>query len=367
MRRLITLTALMSLLVGAPAFAVSGSASVTPASISASLQSTLPQTLLWSVSLSGVGATTNGIPLVLTSPQATISTPSGQVLQLVPSVLNVRLGATGQGTAAETLTISPGTIATALRLGANTLLLRRSFGVPPYGATGTLTISLGGGMAGPLTVARVELHFDDRALRRVVRPGDSAVAIAEINYTGTGILSGLWEVASPPSTLGQPVFVPLASAAVNLGGGGLTEVTSPPLPATAAGAYLVRFRVRSPLVPFDGLVLQYAVEASDAVVAPITVLGPEQHATLSSVTRFEWLPAAGAIAYRIEFFDAGPVGEESRPVSGQWVTGASRNAALSVLAQTHLAGGQLFRWRVVALDGDQQVVGRSAFYEIRTP
>jgi hypothetical protein len=201
----------------------------------------------------------------------------------------------------------------------------------------------------------------------VLRPGESAVAIAEINYSGTGVFSGLWEIASPPSTLGQPVFVPLAAASVNVGGGGLTEVTSPALPAAVSGAYYVRFRVRNPVVPFEGLVLQYAVEAADASVAPIEVIGPEQHAMLGAATRFQWLPTPGAVAYRLEFFDSDPVDEDSRPISGEWVTAAQRDAVLSALAQTHLAGGQRYRWRIVALDGDQQVVGRSALYEIRTP
>jgi len=357
---------LMALCMAAQAGAVSGSASVSPGQIHASLNSTLPTPLVWTVQIAGIGAAA-GVPLVLTSPQAMVTTTSGQILQIDPLPLTVRLSPSGQGTAIENFTLSPSTIVAALHMGAGTLLLRRTFGVPPYGGIATAVIYLGGSNSGPLTLSRVSLHFDDRSLVRVLRPNEPVVAIAEIDYSGSGVLNGLWEVATPPTTQGEPVFIPLASATLNLAGGGLTEVTSPPLPASMAGRYFVRFRVRSPLVPFEGLVLPYAVEIGAPTAAPIAVSGPAQHATLRADTRFQWRPAAGAIAYRLEFYDANAADSDRAPISGEWLPGAQVDAPLSALAQSHLQPGQTYRWRIIALDGASQVVGRSAFYEIRTP
>jgi hypothetical protein len=345
-------------------------AAVSPASVSASLDATLPVGLVWTVQINGTPLGPTGGPLSIgsvTSTQATLSTPGGQVLQVSAVALTVPLGAARSGSVAETFALSPATVATALRQGAGSLLLRRTFGVAPLSATATLTVNLGGSAGGPLSLARVALHFDDRSLVKVLRPGESALAIAEINYAGSGVLNGLWELAAPPSTLGEPVFVPLASVSTNLGGGGLTEVASPALPASAPGLYYLRFRVREPQVPFTGLVLRYAVEDGAPARAPIEVLGPEPHALLQPDTRFSWRPAPEAVAYRLEFFDSPTADEDSRPVSGQWVPAQERDALLSVLAQTHLAAGQAFHWRIVALDAQSQVVGRSALYEIRTP
>jgi hypothetical protein len=345
--------------------------SVTPNSLNASLQSTLPTTLTWSVKLNLI-LTANGAPapppLSLSSPQATVSTPGGQVLQTVPTLLTVTFGkGITQGLVTETFTLSPATIAAALRLGSGSLVLSRTFGVGPYGGTGTAAVSLNGSGGGPLTLARVSLHFEDRSLVRVLRAGESTVAIAEINYSGGGVLNGLWEVATPPSTQGQPVFVPFASASLNLAAGGLSEVTSPALPTASAGNYYVRFRVRTPAVPFDGLVLRYAVEAADPATLPIDVLSPAEHATLHADTRFEWRPTPGAIAYKLEFYTGDAVPGADRPTSGQWVPAGRRDALLSTLAQTHFDASRLYRWRIVALDADSNIVGRSALYEITTP
>lgn len=365
MRSWCAIVALAACVLGGQAHAA-GSVSVSPNSLSASLQSTLPTVLTWTVKLNFVAVTGAG-PLTLSSPQATVATPSGQVLQTVTTPLTVHLGAGAQGSVTEIFTLSPATIAAALRVGSGSLVLSRTFGVAPYGGTATATISLGGSGAGPLTLSRVSLHFEDRSFVRVLRAGESTVAIAEINYAGSGVLNGLWEVAALPSTQGQPVFVPFAAASTNLAAGGLTEVTSPALPTASAGNYYVRFRVRTPTVPFEGLVIRYAVEAADAAVLPIETISPAEHATLHADTRFEWRPTPGAIAYRLEFYAADVVPGADPPTAGQWVPASKRDALLSTLAQTHFDASRLYRWRIIALDSDSNVVGRSALYELTTP
>lgn len=370
MQSLRAILAVVAIVLSAEVHAAS-TVSVTPNSLNASLQSTLPTTLTWTVKLNIV-TFANGAPapapLSLSSPQATVATSGGQVLQTVPAVLTVTFGkGITQGLVSETFTLSPATIAAALRLGGGSLVLSRTFGVGPYGGTGTAAINLNGSGGGPLTLSRVSLHFEDRSLVRVLRAGESTVAIAEINYSGGGVLNGLWEVATPPSTQGQPVFVPFASASVNLAAGGLSEVTSPALPTASAGNYYVRFRVRTPVVPFDGLVLRYAVESADAGTLAIDVISPAEHATLHADTRFEWRPTPGAIAYRLEFYTGDAVPGVDRPNSGQWVPAGQRDALLSTLAQTHFDASHLYRWRIIALGADSNIVGRSALYEITTP
>jgi hypothetical protein len=369
------LSALVVAVMASPrAEAQAATASATPSTMSASLQSTLPTTLVWTVHLTAPPAVTRVIvlPTTAVSPQAIVSTPSGQVLQVVPLPLTVRLAGVAtssvQGNTPETFRLAPAAVAEAQQLGVNTLVLSRTFsaGGPPYVATATVTIGIGGSGSGPLALSRVALHFDDRTLVRVLRQGESAVAIAEITYSGNGVFSGLWEVATPPSTQGEPVFVPLGGASTNLTAGGITEVTSPALPSAIAGTYYVRFRVRSPVVSFQSLLLRYAVEQGPAI-PPIVVTSPEAHATFKPDTRFSWQPAPGATAYRLEFYSADASPDYEPPLSGEWLPAERRDSVLSALAQTHLAAGRGYRWRIVAFDGDGEVVGRSSLYEIRTP
>jgi hypothetical protein len=366
--------AILALLLAAaanpPAVAQSG-AYATPGTLSASLQSTLPTTVVWTARLVAPPSVTGVfvLPTTLTSLQGTVSTPGGQVLQVDPLPLTVRLSAvapnTVQGSIPETFRLAPSTVAAAQQLGVNTLRLTRTFGLKPA-VTATLIINLVGSASGPLTLSRVSLHFDDRTLVRVLRSGESAVAIAEITFAGNGIFSGLWEVASPPSTQGEPVFVPLGSSSTNLTAGGIAEITSPALPATFAGTYYVRFRVRSPVVTFQSLVLRYGVEQGPAVPS-IAVTSPGAHATLAPDTRFAWQAAAGASAYRLEIYPADAAADIDPPLLGEWLPGERRDSVLSALAQTHLAAGRAYRWRIVAFDGDGEVVARSSLYEIRTP
>jgi hypothetical protein len=370
-RVLIAALALVVAAAASPRAAAQSGAFATPSTLSASLQSTLPTTVVWTARLVAPPTVTGVfvLPTTLTSIQGTVSTPGGQVLQIDTLPLTVRLTAvapnTVQGSIPETFRLAPSTVVAAQRLGVNTLVLTRTFGLKPA-VTATVTISLEGSASGPLTLSRVALHFDDRTLVRVLRPGESAVAIAEITFSGNGVFSGLWEVASPPSTQGQPVFVPLGSASTNLTAGGIAEVTSPPLPSTIAGTYYVRFRVRSPVVSFQSLVLRYGVEQGPQV-ASIAVTSPEAHATLAPDTRFAWQAAAGAIAYRLEIYAADASADLEPPLSGEWLPAERRDSVLSTLAQTHLAAGRSYRWRVVAFDGDGEVVARSSLYEIRTP
>jgi hypothetical protein len=370
-RLLTVVVALILAAAASPRVGAQSAAFATPSTLSASLQSTLPTTVVWTVRLVAP-PTANAaflLPATITSTQGFVSTPGGQVLQTDPLPLTVRLAGispnTVQGSIPETFRLAPATVAEAQRLGVNTLVLTRTFGLKPS-VTARVSIEIGGSASGPLTLASVALHFDDRTLVRLLRPGESAVAIAEITFSGNGVFSGLWEVATPPSTQGEPVFVPLGAASTNLAAGGIAEVTSPPLPSWLAGTYYVRFRVRSPVVPFQSLVLRYGV-AQGPAVPTIVVTSPAAHATLKPDTRFSWQPAPGAIAYRLEFYAADASPDYQPPLSGELLPVQTRDSVLSALAQTHLASGRAYRWRIVALDGEGEVVGRSSLYEIRTP
>ncbi len=359
-RDLLPAVALLAALALAPDVRAAIIASAAPGDLTVGMQASAPHAIVWTLRNTAVATSAGAGTYVSASGQLT--TAAGAVVQNVTTPLTIVVGANGTGAVLETFAPSPSTIAAALHAGANLLIFQRSFGA----FTAQVRIHIAGSGSGALNLARVTLSFGDRSTTRVLGAGESVNAVAEITYAGNGLLQGMWEFAGPPSTLGEPVFVPLAPVSVNLSGGGLTELSSPPLPATIPGRYLARFSVREPVVAFSGLVIEYAVDAEAAGVAPIIVLAPKANAVFSSGTLFQWQAVPGAISYRLEFLpgDAPPAGAE--PVSGMVVAASTRDAVMSALAQTHLEGGRQYQWRIVGLDAQGEVVARSALTVIRT-
>lgn len=334
-------------------------ASVLPTDLSASLIAAGPYALGWTVrGTPGAG--------VARSTQGVVLTPNGKALQLDPTPLSVNL-ATGTATAMEAFQLAPATVATALRLGENSLLLVRQF-VLADGASvqASARIHIGGSASGPLTVTRISLRFDDHRPLKVVSAAGGLNAIADVDYAGNGTLSGLWEVAAPPSTQGQPVFVPLTAVTLNLSGGGRSTITSPPLPTLLAGNYFVRFVLRSPATSMGALVIEYAVSSAAAGMPAVRVRGPAEGTVLGPTTVFDWDPVAGAAAYRIEIYpaDAPP---DAYPLTGALLPGNRAHALLSNLVMGHLAGATAYRWKITAYGADGKVLARSALRSLDTP
>ncbi len=335
------------------------SASVLPADLSATLTAIAPYELGWTVrGTPGAG--------VATSLQGMVLTPNGKVLQIDPSPLSLNLAA-GTATAAEAFQLAPATVATALRLGENTLLLERQF-VLADGASvqASARVHIGGSASGPLAVTRISLRFDDHRPLKVVSAAGGLNAVADIDYAGNGTLSGLWEVATPPSTQGQPVFVPLTAVTLNLSGGGRSTITSPPLPALIPGNYYVRFVLRSPATSVGELVIEYAVSNKAAGIPALYARSPAEGATLGPTTVFDWDPVVGATAYRIEIYPADtPPG--IHPLTGVLLPGNRAHALLSNLAMGHLDASAVYRWQITAYGRDGEVVARSALRTLNTP
>lgn len=319
----------------------------------------------------------------------------------------------------ESLQLSASVTQQASNLGATQLTFRRQFSVPGGSIRqGQVTITLAPATApspvpdptpqptpepvpepeplptpGPIdsavNILQMSLRFDSGEQTRVLLPGEPLAAQLRMRYQSAGLLRARWELASPSSTAGEPVFTPLRQVQQYLGGGQEILLQSPPLPSNSSGLYLLRFVVLQPSGIEQPLTIRYMVGGS-ADQIPIAVrvmrqLSPADNAPLQQSTRFEWQPLDGVHAYQLELYDQSAAGLGSpalntaitfgsaaevslpvAPIAGLLVPGEEISAVLSTMTREHLANDNLYYWRVLAINADGFIVGASGLRAIRT-
>jgi len=234
------------------------------------------------------------------------------------------------------------------------------------------------------------LESSEGALFKIFNKGASPRVKANLSYTGSGVLRGVWEIAEPSSTVGTAVFHPLTYVRKFLSQVGQITIYSPHLPGNMTGLYLVRFRITEPQPAFDAPVIRYFINAAKHAVKPVRmdIISPKNQARISEDTRFSWQQLNGARAYLLELFvpaaanpdqPATNTTEESiksllipkggldggLPVSGMLIP--ANQTILSKLAQTNLEAGHRYLWRVRAIDASGHVIGESPLRAIQVP
>jgi len=230
----------------------------------------------------------------------------------------------------------------------------------------------------------------ENALFKVFNKGDKPRVKAELSYTGSGVLRGVWEIAEPSSTSGTPAFYPLTHVRKFLSQIGRATIYSPRLPGNITGLYMVRFRITDPFPAFNTPVIRYFINASKGVVKPthLGIISPANQARVSKNTPFSWQGLPGARAYLLEIFEPAaanpgqpatntvkegigsmlvPAGgtDGGAPVAGMLIP--DNRTVLSHLARAHLRSGRSYLWRVRAIGASGRVTGVSPLRSIRIP
>jgi hypothetical protein len=259
------------------------------------------------------------------------------------------------------------------------------------GLNGVVIINIQGTSSGDLNISRVELRFDTNQNIRVAGQGEKLTAVAEINYSGIGLLDAVWEVADPASTRGEPFFVPVRILRQYLGAGRNAVLQSPPLPTSMIGTHLVRLRIKQPVTAarFPALTYHVNKQVQDAGVnlVEIRLSAPGPGARYSADTSFSWLAVEGASAYQLEIHDAGTAAafdvvapspetqgdsyarsrELPSPVTGILLPAEKTSTTLTAMSRQYLRSGHRYRWRVIAIGDGGAVIGESGLQEISTP
>lgn len=240
-------------------------------------------------------------------------------------------------------------------------------------STGSVALAVVGSAGGEFAITRIDLKFDDDSRVRVLPGNEDLRALAEINFTGSGILQAVWEIAGPTSTSGEPLFRPLTIVRRNLAGGDRSIISSPQLPTDSQGLYVVRLRLQEPDLDFVIPILRYFVTAPEAAPAgappaPVSLQSPANDALLGMDTEFRWQSLPQSRAYMLQFYPAaGPAEPHAPPVAAVLVPGDRQSTVLEPLTWQRLESGTRYRWRIRALAEDGSVAGLSGWREILTP
>jgi len=238
-----------------------------------------------------------------------------------------------------------------------------------------------------LAVESLQLAFDDGEKTRVLSQGKSLAVEAVITFTGSGLLSGIWEIAEPSKDGQTGKYRSLEVVNKDLVAMGTTKLASPRLPTVSAGTYALRFKITRPLPERQEVVRYFVGQAPSEKDLGGRKDVPESLATRSPSapvgreTTFSWDPVAGSIGYQVEIYseegsEGAVVVEEGTfgtclirhpselnrpPLVGLMAPGYQTEATLSQLAGTVLTGGGTYLWRVVALGPRGKVLCESPF------
>jgi hypothetical protein len=238
-----------------------------------------------------------------------------------------------------------------------------------------------------LAVESLQLAFDDGEKTRVLSQGESLAASAGITFTGSGLLSGIWEIAEPSKDGQTGKYRTLEVVNKDLVATGNTRLASPRLPTASPGTYALRLKITRPTPEREGVV-RYFVGQSPSEEdlggrkdVPESLPTRSPSAPAGRETTFSWDPVVGSIGYQVEIYDeegskGAVVVEEGTfgtclirhpselnrpPLIGLMAPGYQTEATLSQLAGTALTAGGTYLWRVIALGPRGKVLCESPF------
>ena len=277
----------------------------------------------------------------------------------------------------------------------------------------TVTCRLaGGGARTPLSLTKVDLDFEGRGYRRAVTLVKQSSVLekfsAEIEYTGSGLLKGRWEIVMPGEA--QPTRFDLLSEASLapsdrllqkryhlvsrfhqfLNPTGKTLIPGPDpklLPVLEKGLYRILFRIEASsdiegdsdttagfvktggVAGFPMPTLRYFVGEETQLkstknIPPISLLLPHHNQTVdANQLGFSWFELQNiqeVAVYKIEFYQ--PDGDKTLIASALKKPGESQYLPS---AKTILKLNSMFLWRVLAIDRDGKILSTSQLRKLK--
>ena len=336
---------LYSITVSVPSISVSGSVSISSYSV--------PSTITTTQGLTYTFTTTPAASTPMTSTQGTFQV-GGTTIGTNPSLISAII-VRGRGSVSEAITVLPSVIQSALSMGSSRMTYNRTFTNGINIVTTQVTINITSEAGANLLITRMQLYFQNRMPMITIKRSDPTLkAYVDINYVGSGLLQGYWEVDGNLLTN--------VKQSITTGRTFTIESPSPPLLSTfIPGEHQIRFVVTSPSqnIPFPQI--NYYVTAEETAVkklASLDLLSPNDQGAIDyEPTTFLWNRPEGISTYFLQFFLKG----EEKPVFSAYARNPAYRLPDAVI-KTFFSRGKTYAWKVKGFDALNSVMAESAIF-----
>ena len=280
------------------AVSITGSASISSYSVPSNITTTQGITYTFTA--------TSALSTTMTSTQGTFNVGGTQVgtnpSQISASLIN------GRGSISEAITVLPSVIQQALSMGSSRMTYNRTFTNGTNTVNTQVTISITSTAGASLLITRMQIYFQNRMPVITVKRDDPKLrAYVDINYVGSGLLQGYWEVDG--GLLANVKQMITTGTTVTI------ESPSPPLLSTfIPGDHQIRFVVTAPFQSISFPIISYYVtpeETAARILASLNILSPNDQGVIGyEPTTFAWNASEGISVYFLEFFLKG----EEKPI-----------------------------------------------------
>jgi len=253
----------------------------------------------------------------------------------------------GAGQTNETLTIPLSVIQRAQAAKVNTLYYQRTFS--PGSTTATIVFTITSDALAPFTITRVALFFENKRPEITVEKNFPTLkAFANINFLGSGLLRGYWEVdgrvlsyINQQVTFGQMITLETPSI--------------PPLPTFDPGAHSLRLVITNPVPQMTLPTVLYYVESQESKTIKIASFQPRDNTIWDfQPLSFQWEGLRNSSLYLIEFLKGG----ESGPVFSAY-TRRTIYEIPEVLLKKIFVANISYSWKVKGFDDRNNLIGES--------
>lgn len=262
--------------------------------------------------------------------------------------LNVR---NGKARSSESVRVPTSVIRRAEQINSTQIVYNRYFQSKSVLGRATCTFILTAG-GGDFRLTRMRLFFDNNRPRILVaRSSRDLHASVEINYTGTGLFKGFWEV---DGRIIQRVQKNIRFGKTIT----LTTPNVPPLPTYAEGSHRIRFVVTSPQqqIPFP-VAFYDVVEKEKSSRSVITLLAPGNREALVLLDlQFSWQQRVKSATYLISFFDT--QSKDDEPLFSAYTKESSYSLPAQMKEKNFQVGGR-YEWMVLGFSDDGKIISGS--------